>query len=153
MSTSAGVGAPGEPPISVQPQALDAVRREFRRSRRSPGPEGWRARRLREQLPRVALHEALEIVLEWRGEPRFDAAAVAWHARLAGHAPQLTLDDAERALVALERLGGSSPEVGALALRALCGRYELEDVASVLGEWLTQRRAFRGICVITYPEE
>jgi hypothetical protein len=144
MSAPAGVGAPGEPPISVQPKTLDAVGREFPCSRRSPGPEGWRARRLSEQLPRVALHEALEILLEWRAEPRFAAAAVAWHARLAGHAPQLTLDDAERALVALERLGGPSPEVGALALRALCAQYRLEDVASVLEEWLTQRRSFGG---------
>jgi hypothetical protein len=145
MSASAGVGAPGEPPISMRPQALDAVRRAFRRSRRSPDSEGWRARRLREQLPRVALHEALEILLEWRGDPLFDGAAVAWHARLAGHAPQLTLDDAERALAALKRLGGPSPEVGALALRALCERHRLEDVASVLDEWLAQRESFRGL--------
>jgi hypothetical protein len=144
MSASAGVGGPGELPISKQPKALDAVRREFRRSRRSPGPESWRARRLREQLPRVALHEALKILLAWRGEPRFDAAAVAWHARLAGHAPQLTLDDAERALVALERLGSPSPEVGALALQAICERYRLEDVVSVLDEWLAQRCSFGG---------
>jgi hypothetical protein len=145
MSTSAGVGATGEPPISVQPTTLEAVRREFRRSRRPPNSEGWRSRRLREQLPRVALHEALEILLEWRGDPGFDAAAVAWHARLAGHAPHLTLDDAERALAALERLGGASPEVGALELRALSVRCGLEDVALVLGEWLTQRRSFGGV--------
>lgn len=145
MSTSAGVGAPGEPPILVQPTTLDAVRREFRRSRRLPNPEGWRAGRLRGQLPRVALHEALEILLKWRGDPGFDAAAVAWHARLAGHAPQLTLDDAGRALAALERLGGTNPEVGALELLALCERYGLEDVASVLVEWLTQRRSFGGL--------
>jgi len=142
MSAPADVEVPGEPQISVQRTDLDAVRREFRRSRRSRDTEGWRARWLREQLPRVALHEALEILLEWRGEPRFDAAAVAWHARLAGHAPQLTLDDAERALAALERLGGPSPAVGALALQALCERYGLDEVASVLGEWLAQRQSF-----------
>src|SRR5690349_16233348 len=90
------VGGSGEPTISVRPQALAAVRREFRRSRRLADREGWPARRLQEQLPRVALYEALEILLEWRGEPRFDAGAVAWHARLAGNAPQLTLDDAGR---------------------------------------------------------
>ncbi len=83
-------------------------------------------------------------MLEWRGEPRFDAGAVAWHSRLAEHAPQLTLDDAERALRALERLGGPSPEVGALALRALCERYRLEAPASVLDDWLTQRQSFGG---------
>jgi hypothetical protein len=145
MSTSAGVGASGEPPTSLQPTALEAVSRQFRRSRRPLNPEGWSARRLREQLPRVALHEALEILLEWRGAPGFDAAAVAWHARLAGHAPQLTLEDAGRAVVALKGLGGPSPEVGALELRALCERYGLEDVASVLEEWLTQRGSFGGL--------
>jgi len=126
--------------ISTNPEsiAVDAVRREFRRSRRWAALEGWAAGRLREQLPRVALHEALEILLEWRGDPRFDAGAVAWHARLAGHAPQLTLDDAERALAALKEIGGPSPEVGALTLRALCERYRLKDVASLLGEWLSQ---------------
>jgi hypothetical protein len=143
-SVGIGVAASGEPATPVRPQALAAVRREFRRSRRLPHREGWHARRLQEQLPRVALYEAMEILLEWRGEPRFDTGAVAWHARFVGNAPQLTLDDAGRALAALERLGGPSPEVGALALRALCERYHLEDVASVLGEWLTQRQSFGG---------
>jgi hypothetical protein len=130
-------------PESV-PTSLDAVRREFRRSRRSTAPKGWRAGRLREQLPRVALYEALEILLGWRGESRFDAGAVAWHARLAGHAPGLTLEDAEQALTALEELGGSRPDVGALALHALCKRYQLEDAAAVLGHWLEERQAFGG---------
>ena len=139
-----GDGASGESAPAVRPQALDAVRREFRRSGRFAPGEGWTARRLRQQLPRVALHESLGILLEWRGEPRFDAGAVAWQARLAGHAPQLTLEDAGRVLVALEALGGPSPEVGALALRAVCERYRLDDVASVLSEWLTQRQSFGG---------
>ena len=136
--------ASGEPAAPVRPQALAAVTREFRRSRRLADRKRWTAGRLREQLPRVTLDEALEILLEWRGEPRFDAGAVAWHARFAAYAPQLTLDDAERALAALERLGGTSPEVGALGLRALCERYRLEVVASVLDEWLAQRRSFGG---------
>jgi hypothetical protein len=144
MTASTGVGAPGEPRISVPPATVAAVRREFRRSRRSPGPERWPGGRLREQLPRVALYEALEILLGWRGEPRFDAGAVAWHARLAGHAPGLTLDDAGQTLTALRELGGSSPELGALALRALCERYQLEDVAAVLGDWLEQRHSYGG---------
>ncbi|HKO27070.1 MAG TPA: hypothetical protein VJU80_06395 [Solirubrobacteraceae bacterium] len=143
-SLTAGDGASGESAPPVRPQALDAVRRELRRSHRLATRERWTAGRLREQLPRVTLDEALEILLKWRGEARFDAGAVAWHARLAGHAPQLTLDDAERALAALERLGGPSPEVGALTLRALCERYRLDDAASVLGEWLSERQSFGG---------
>jgi len=145
VTASAGMGGSGRLPGAVPPGAVDAVRREFRRSRRSPGPNGWAARRLRQQLPRIALHEALEILLGWRGDPRFDAGAVAWHARLAGHAPSLTLEDSEHALKALEEVRGSSPEAGALALRALCERYQLEDVASVLADWLARRRSAGGL--------
>jgi hypothetical protein len=129
----------------AEKSTLDAVRREFRRSRASRRTEGWSAGRLRAQLPRVALCEALEILLGWRGQPRFGAGAVAWHARLAGHCPHLTLDDAERALAALGQLGGSNPEVGALALRAVCERHHLEDVVAVLGDWLEQRQSFGGL--------
>lgn len=129
----------------MQPAAFDAVRREFRRSRRSSAPERWDSRRLSEQLPRVALHEALEILLDWRGEPRFDAGAVAWHARLAGQAPLLTLEDAGRALTALEELGGSRAAVGALSLRALCERHRLAEAAVVLDDWLAQRQSYGGL--------
>jgi hypothetical protein len=130
-----------EPAISVRPAALDVVRREFRRTR---GSERWSSRRLSEQLPRVALHEALEILLDWRGEHRFDAGAVAWHARLAGHAPGLTLEGARRALIALEEFGGASPDVGALSLRALCERYRLAEAARVVDDWLAQRKSYGG---------
>jgi hypothetical protein len=132
-------------PGSVAIDQLDAVRREFRRSRRAPTSERWDTRRLSEQLPRLTLHEALQILLEWRGESRFDAGAVAWHARLAGHAPGLTLDDSERALTALGELGGSRPEVGALALRALCDRYRLAEAAAVLDDWLASRQSYGGL--------
>ena len=141
---STGAAALGESPIAVQPAALDAVKRELRRSRRSSPAERWGTRRLGEQLPRVALHEALEILLDWRGEGRFDAGAVAWHARLVGHAPRLALKDAERALTALEELGGSSPDVGALALRAVCERYRLAEAAAVLDDWLARRQSCGG---------
>jgi hypothetical protein len=129
-------------PESVAIDNLDAVRREFRRS---PTSERWGTRSLSERLPRVELHEALEILLQWRGESRFDAGAVAWHARLAGYAPRLTLEDSERALTALGKLGGSSPDVGALALRAVCERYRLADAAAVLNDWLTERQSYGGL--------
>ena len=132
-----------EPAAARPPPALDAVRRELRRTR-SPNSERWLSARLREQLPRVALHEALEILLSRRCGPSFDVGAVAWHARLAGHAPSLTLDDAARALAALREFGGPSPEPGVLALRGLCRRYRLDDVASVLDEWLAQRHGYGG---------
>jgi hypothetical protein len=145
MTPSTDAGVPGVPAISVQPTALDAVRREFRHSRRSSTAERWDTRRLSEQLPRLALHEALEILLEWRGESRFDAGAVDWHARLAGHAPGLTLEDSERALTALAEFGGSSPDMGALALRALCERYRLAEAAAVLDDWLAGRQSYGGL--------
>jgi hypothetical protein len=143
MTVSADTGGAGEPAISVQP--LDAVRREFRRSRRSSTSDRWGTSRLSEQLPRLALHEALEILLQWRGDSRFNAGAVAWHARLAGHASQLTLEDSERALTALGELGDSSPDVGALALRALCERYRLAETAAVLDAWLAERQSYGGL--------
>ena len=143
MTASPGAGFPSEPAAAGRPLALDAVRRELRRAR-SPDPERWLPGRLREQLPRVALHEALEVLLSWRCQPGFDAGAVAWHARLAGHAPSLTLDDAGRALAALREFGGPTPEPGVLALRGLCRRYRLDDVASVLDEWLAQRHTYGG---------
>jgi hypothetical protein len=145
MTASADTGRPGEPAISAQPAALDAVRRELRRARRSPTSERWGTRRLSEQLPRLALHEALEILVEWRGQSRFDAGAVAWHARLAGHAPCLTLEDSERVLTALGELGGSRPDVGAVALRALCERYRLAEAAAVLDDWLASRQSYGGL--------
>jgi hypothetical protein len=143
MTASPGTGLPGAPAAARPPLALDAVRRELRRAR-SPDPERWLPGRLRQQLPRIALHEALEILLSWRSTPGFDAGAAAWHARLAGHAPSLTLDDARCALAALRQFGGRSPEPGALALRDLCRRYRLDDAASVLDEWLAQRHAYGG---------
>jgi hypothetical protein len=150
MTASPGAGLPSTPAAARPPLALDAVRRELRRAR-PPDPERWLPGRLHEQLPRVALDEALEILLSWRSTPGFDAGAVAWHARLAGHAPSLTLEDAGRALAALQQFGGPSPEPGALALRALCRRYRLDDVASVLDEWLAQRRTYGGYHAGAHP--
>jgi hypothetical protein len=145
MTASSRVSRPGEPATSWLEPTLDSVRREFRRSRRSSTPERWGTRRLSGQLPRVALHEALEILLDWRGESRFNFGAVAWHARLAGYAPSLTLEDSERVLTALKDLGGSSREAGALALRALCERYELAEAADVLGRWLARGHSDDGL--------
>ncbi|HET8673105.1 MAG TPA: hypothetical protein VFL87_05695 [Thermoleophilaceae bacterium] len=125
--------------------ALAAVRREFRRSRPSnSSPERWSARRLSAQLPRVALEEALEILLDWRGEERFDAGAVSWHARLCGYAPRLTLDDSARALAALRRIGRDSAETGVLELRAVSAEHGLDAVAGVLDDWLAARQSYGG---------
>lgn len=144
MSAAAGTRPPDAPGNARSRSGLDAVRREFRRSRRPATPERWRRDRLRQQLPRVTLGEGLEILLEWRGQPGFETGAVAWHARLAGHASELTLDDAEQALRALRELGGPCPEPAAFALRALCTRHRLGDAALVLDEWLAQRQSYGG---------
>lgn len=144
MSAPAGMRRPDAPANPRSRSGLDAVRREFRRSRRPAAPDRWRGDRLRKQLPRVALSEALEILLEWRGQPGFETGAVVWHSRLAGYAPGLTLDDAEQALRALRELGGPCPEPAVFALRALCTRHRLGDVALVLDEWLAQRESYGG---------
>jgi hypothetical protein len=144
MSAAAGMGRRDAPANPRSRSGLDAVRREFRRSRRPATPERWRGDRLRKQLPRVALGESLEILLGWRGQPGFEPGAVTWHARLAGHVPGLTLGDAEQALRALRELGGPCPEPAAFALRALCTRHRLGDVALVLDEWLAQRQSYGG---------
>jgi hypothetical protein len=52
-SVGIDAGASCEPATSVRPQALAAVRRELRRSRRLADREGRPARRLQEHLPRV----------------------------------------------------------------------------------------------------
>jgi len=134
-------------PVAIPwpPPALDAARREFRRSRGESARNRWTARTIRERLPRVSLDEALEILLTWRYDSaRFDSGAVAWQARLAGHAPRLSLAEAADTLDALCELGGCNPELGAYALRALCRRHGLEDVARVLDAWLGDRQSYGG---------
>lgn len=158
MSTSTAIPSPGPavpspgPAIPspgaanpAAPRALDAVRREFRRSRGDTERVRWTTRTIRERLPRVSLDEALEILLTWRYDSaRFESGAVAWQARLAGHAPRLSLEEASSALDALKELGGCNPELGAYALRALCRRHGLGDVAHVLDTWLAERESYGG---------
>jgi hypothetical protein len=145
VTAPAGIGAGANPGAAWPPPAIDAVRRELRRTRRPPAPERWSSRRLRNRLPRVALPEALEILLCWRCDPeRFDSGVVSWQSRLAGHAPRLTLDEAEEALKALRQIGGPSPEPAVLALRALCDRHRLHDVVAVLDGWLIERQSYGG---------
>jgi hypothetical protein len=62
MSATTGVRRPGAPAIRRSPSGLETLRRDFRRSRRVPAPERWSGDRLREQLPRLSLGEALEIL-------------------------------------------------------------------------------------------
>jgi hypothetical protein len=136
--TGAVVGTPGAS-WSAEP-SLAAVQRELRRSRRVPDSPRFPTRGL-ERLPRVAQDEALVVLLGWRDDPqRFDAGAVAWHARLAGHAADLTLVDSECALTALRGLRGPAPEWAARRLSELTRRYALDDVAAVLDAWVEQRR-------------
>jgi len=86
---------------------------------------------------------------ELRGASRFDAGAVAWHARLGGHAAHLTPQESGQALAALEQLGSSRPEQGARALGALCERHGLAETAAVLSDWLARGDS----AVVTHPGE
>ena len=129
-------GAEAEAPRGLFP----AVQRELRRSRPVARSPRFAARGL-ERLPRIAQDEALRVLLGWRDDPvRFDAGAVAWHARLAGHAADLTLADAEHALATLRALRGPAPEWAARRLSELCKRYGLDDVAGVLDDWVEEHR-------------
>jgi hypothetical protein len=147
MAAPAGKqGSLGDSPAVWPPATFDAVRREFRRSRRAPTRDRWSASALRDRLPRVTLDEALEILLTWRGDTgRYDGGAVVWQARLAGYAPRLSLEDSTEALSSLRDLGGPCPEPGAYRLRALCLRHGLDDVAAVLDRWLVERTTFGGL--------
>lgn len=124
------------------PQGIEAVRSEFRRSRGTLARGRSGGRREFERLPRVALDDALAILLDWRRDPlRFDRGAVAWHARLAGYAPRLTLADSEEAVSALRGLAGPSAGAAALRLADVLMRHDLHDAATVLDTWLASRSA------------
>jgi hypothetical protein len=143
MPAAAGVLSRGSA-VRRRP-GMEAVRREFRRSRSAPARERWSSERVRAQLPRVSLEEALAILLEWRADPpRFEAGALAWHARLAAHAPRLTFAEAQEALEALRDLRGPRPEDAAVRLSVVCRRHGFSEAADVLEGWHADSVAPRG---------
>ena len=80
-----------------------------------------------------------------RREPeRFEAAAVAWHARLCEALPGVEIDESRAALAALKAFEGSDPSRGALDLRAFCQRHGLDELTAVIDAWLAREHPSAG---------
>jgi len=94
------------------------------------------------ELGRVGLADALAIclVLLDGGSPRYDRAAVRWHARHCLEAPALGLRDAGLVLHALEVLRGDNADAGAQALVALFDAGGQSELAEVMARWTARRR-------------
>jgi hypothetical protein len=73
-----------------------------------------------------------------RAPERFEAAAVAWHARWCEALPGVGIDESRAALAALKAFEGSDPSSGALALRAHCERHGLDKLTAVIDAWLSR---------------
>jgi hypothetical protein len=74
----------------------------------------WTALRLADDAPQRSIQDfgdalALVLLALDHDPPRFDKAAVRWHARLCREAP-LTLDEAQLALSALQAMGARHEE-------------------------------------------
>ena len=95
-------------------------------------------------LPSAILRGSLEggllvcLGLLRRAPERFDAAAVAWHARWCEALPGVGIDESRAALAALKAFEGSDPAGGARALREHCARHGLDQLVAVIDDWLTR---------------
>lgn len=89
-------------------------------------------------LPRAGLDDALSVCLDLleRDPPRFQRAAIAWHARWCSVVPTLTLAEAQVTLAALEALAGPDPVDGARELRRQSVHHGLSAVVRVLDAWI-----------------
>jgi hypothetical protein len=89
------------------------------------------------ELPPLPLVDALALLLLARdADPeRFVRGAVRIHARLCADA-NLTLEEAQLVLAALDALRGPGSVSGACALVALCDEHGLAAEAGVLRDWL-----------------
>lgn len=72
---------------------------------------------------------------------RFEAAAVAWHARWCAEHPGFGFAESRAALSALEALTGSDPGAAGRTLRAACAPDRIAGVEEVLDAWLASRRS------------
>lgn len=121
-------------------------RRRFGSARLAPAPLGPSTRpateRRRDSIPSAVLRGSLEhgmlVCLGLLASPDpngFEAAAVAWHARLCHELPGCSFDESGIALSALESLAGPEPRPAAAALADLCRAHGLDDVSAVLDRW------------------
>jgi hypothetical protein len=70
---------------------------------------------------------------------RFEAAAVAWHARWCRAAGPVAFADSAAVLQALEDLAGPDPAGAALELAQRCRTHGFDGVAAVLDAWREDR--------------
>ena len=91
------------------------------------------------ELEAITLHDALALLLLVRDSdlPRYEKAAMRWHARLC-HEGRLSMREAQLALSALHALPAHG-ESAARTLSAICEEHELADAAVVLEAWLARK--------------
>jgi hypothetical protein len=96
----------------------------------------------RSQLPsavvRGSLRDGLLVCLGLleRDSARYEAAAVAWHARWCEELPGVGFAESRGALAALEALAGPDPVAASRNLCAACEHDGLEELAQVIDAWL-----------------
>ena len=90
------------------------------------------------ELPRVSLADALAVCLVYRDRdpPRFERAAVRWHARFCRETAGVAVQDAQLALAAIAALTGPARHGAARVLAEIAEAYGHDDVAQVLEDWL-----------------
>ena len=89
------------------------------------------------ELPHVSLTDALELLLLLRDtdRPRFERAALRWHARYCAEARGVTLTEATAVLALLGGLIESPPAAPAAALAELLSSRGLDQPARILIRW------------------
>jgi hypothetical protein len=73
------------------------------------------------------------------GSTHYERAAISWHTRFCGYAPDLTFSDAQAVMAALAALPSSEQPTAASQLAELSRRYSLDDVADTVERWLASR--------------
>lgn len=96
-------------------------------------------------VTRLPLPDALAACLELLDtDPEdFERAALLWHARLPGYAPELTFTQVRAALDALAALRTPGWADGAHELALLCSRANLDETAQALERWRRTRKLGR----------
>jgi hypothetical protein len=98
----------------------------------------------RSQLPsavvRGSLRDGLLVCLGLleRDTARYEAAAVAWHARWCEELPGVGFAESRAALAALEALTGPDPVAASRSLYAACEHDGVEELAHVIDAWLAR---------------
>ena len=79
---------------------------------------------------------ALCLLLVDSDRPRYEKAALRWHARLCREAPGLSIDEAGLSLAALQALAGPAAEAAGHALSLVCERHGMAEAARWIEGWL-----------------